>query len=89
MLPHLILIVLQLLGAYFITPVIKGYIPTVGRYSGYELDIFIWAILFAVIVFVIGFVGSIRPASSDIGTPLRTGPRVRGGGWRSVRTRSG
>lgn len=59
MLPHLILIVLQLLGAYFIAPVIKGYIPTVGRYSGYDLDIFIWAILFAVIVFVIGFVGSI------------------------------
>jgi len=59
MLPHLILIVLQLLGAYFIAPVIKGYIPTVGRYGGYDLDIFIWAILFAVIVFVIGFVGSI------------------------------
>ena len=59
MLTHLILIVLQLLGAVYIAPAIKSYIPTLGRYSGYDLDIFIWAILFAVIIFVIGFVGSI------------------------------
>jgi hypothetical protein len=59
MLPHLILIVLQLLGAVYIAPIIKSYIPTIGRVSGYDLDIFIWAILFAVVVFVIGFVGSI------------------------------
>ena len=59
MLTYLILIVLQLLGAVYIAPVIKSYIPTIGRYSGYDLDIFVWAILFAVIIFVIGFVGSI------------------------------
>lgn len=59
MLPHLILIVLQLLGAVYIAPVIKSYIPTIGRVSGYDLDIFVWAILFAVVVFVIGFIGSI------------------------------
>lgn len=59
MLPHLILIILQLLGAVYIAPIIKSYIPTIGRVSGYDLDIFIWAILFAVVVFVIGFVGSI------------------------------
>jgi hypothetical protein len=59
MLPHLILIVLQLLGAYSIAPAIKGYLPTLGRYSGYDLDIFVWAILYAVIIFVIGFIGSI------------------------------
>jgi hypothetical protein len=59
MLPHLILIVLQLLGAVYIAPLIKDYIPTLGRYSGVELDIFIWAILYAVVVFVIGFIGSV------------------------------
>jgi hypothetical protein len=59
MLPHLILIVLQLLGAVYIAPVIKSYIPTLGRYSGYDLDIFVWAILYAVVIFVIGFIGSI------------------------------
>jgi hypothetical protein len=59
MLPHLILIVLQLLGALWGAPLIKGYIPTLPRISGYDLDIFIWAILYAVVVFVIGFVGSI------------------------------
>lgn len=59
MLPHLILIVLQLLGAVYIAPIIKSYIPTIGRVSGYDLDIFIWGVLFAVVVFVIGFVGSI------------------------------
>jgi hypothetical protein len=59
MLPHLILIVLQLLGAVYVAPVIKSHIPTLGRYSGYDLDIFVWAILFAVVVFVIGFIGSI------------------------------
>jgi hypothetical protein len=59
MLPHLILIVLQLLGAVYIAPVIKSYIPSLGRVSGYDIDIFIWAILFAVVIFVIGFIGSI------------------------------
>jgi hypothetical protein len=59
MLPHLILIVLQLLGAYYIAPLIKDYLPILPRFSGYDLDIFIWAILYAVVVFIIGFIGSI------------------------------
>lgn len=59
MLPHLILIVLQILGAWWAAPIIKGFIPPLPRLGGYNVDVFIWAILFAVIVFVIGFVGSI------------------------------
>ena len=59
MLPHLILIVLQLLGAWWAAPILKNLIPSLPRVGGYNVDIFIWAILFAVIVFVVGFVGSI------------------------------
>ncbi len=58
MLPHLILIILQLLGAVYGSRFLKGYIPSLPR-TGYDLDIFIWAILFALLVFVIGFVGSV------------------------------
>ncbi|MEO8651635.1 MAG: hypothetical protein ABI391_04975 [Hyphomicrobiaceae bacterium] len=59
MLPHLILIVLQLLGAVYVAPVIKGYIPAFRHIGGYDVDIFVGAILFAVVIFVIGFIGSI------------------------------
>lgn len=59
MLPHLILIVLQILGAWWAAPIIKSFIPSLPRFGGYNVDVFIWAILFAFIVFIIGFVGSI------------------------------
>ncbi len=59
MLPHLILIVLQLAGAWWGGQAIKPHIPTLPRFGGYDLDIFVWAILFAVLIFLIGFVGSI------------------------------
>jgi len=59
MLPHLILIVLQVLGARYGAPIVKGHIPPLGRPGGYDIDIFVLAIIIAVIVFVVGFVGSI------------------------------
>lgn len=59
MLPHLILFILQIAGAWWLAPQIKALIPTFPRISGYDVDIFVWAVIFAVVVFVIGFVGSI------------------------------
>ena len=59
MLPHLILIVVQLAGAWWGAKALKPLIPSLPRFGGYDLDVFVWAILFAFIVFIIGFVGSI------------------------------
>lgn len=59
MLTHLILIILQLVGAWWAAPIIKSFIPPLPRFGGYDVDVFVWAILFAVIVFIIGFMGSI------------------------------
>ncbi len=61
MLPHLILIVLQIVGAIWGAQFIKSFIPPLPRssFGGHDVDVFIWAILFAVIVFIIGFMGSI------------------------------
>lgn len=59
MLPHLILFIVQILGAWWIVPRIESYIPDPPRFGGYDVNIFIWAVLFAVVVFVIGFAGSV------------------------------
>jgi len=59
MLPHIILIILQLAGAWWLAPRLKALIPAIPQFGGYNVEIFVWAVLFAVIVFVIGFVGSI------------------------------
>ena len=58
MLPHLILVVLQIMGAWWGAPHIKG-LFTLPRMGSMNIDIFVWAILFALIIFVIGFIGSI------------------------------
>lgn len=60
MLPRVILIVLQVLGAVYLVPWIKTSLSlTLPRVAGYDVDIFLWAVMFAVAVFVIGFVGSL------------------------------
>ena len=62
MLPRLILLALQLVIAYFAAPYIKRYIPALG-----QLDIFVWAAIYAVLVWLIGMLGSI--VLKDIATP--------------------
>ena len=54
MLPRLILIVLQLAVAYVAAPYVKRYIPGLG-----QIDIFIWAAIYAVLVWLTGMLGSI------------------------------
>jgi len=59
MLGYIILIILQLGGAWAIAPYLKRYLPAIPQFGGYNVEIFVWALLFAIIVFVIGFIGSI------------------------------
>jgi hypothetical protein len=59
MLGYIILILLQIAGAWFITPKLRGIVPSIPPFGGYNVEIFVWALLVAVIVFLIGFVGSI------------------------------
>lgn len=59
MLPHIFLIILQVAGAWWITPRLRGLIPSIPPFGGYNVEIFVWALLVAVIVFVIGFIGSV------------------------------
>ena len=59
MLGYIILIILQLGGAWALAPQIRRYLPPIPPFGGYNVEIFVWALLFAVLVFVIGFVGSI------------------------------
>ena len=59
MLGYVILILLQVGGAWALAPQMKRYLPAVPQFGGYNVEIFVWALLFAVLVFVIGFVGSI------------------------------
>ncbi len=59
MLGYIILMILQMGGAWVLAPQIKRYLPSIPQFGGYNVEIFVWAVLFAVIVFVIGFIGSI------------------------------
>jgi hypothetical protein len=59
MLGYIILMILQIGGAWVLAPQIKRYLPAIPQFGGYNVEIFVWAVLFAVIVFVIGFVGSL------------------------------
>ena len=53
MLPRLILLALQLILAWFAAPVIVRYIPNMGR-----LELFVYAVVFAVLVWLVGVIGS-------------------------------
>lgn len=54
MLPRIILIALQILGAWYGADALRRLLP-VWR----DFDIFVWAVLFALLVYFIGFVGSL------------------------------
>src|SRR6476620_3441851 len=62
MLSRLILLVLQLIVAWFAAPVIVRYIPGMGR-----LELFVYAAVFAVLVWLVGVVGA--QILKDTGTP--------------------
>ncbi len=53
MLGRLILILLQAAIAWFLAPILAGYIPVPGAFS-----LFVLAILFAIIVFLVGVIGA-------------------------------
>lgn len=53
MLGRLILILLQAIIAWFLAPIIVGYVPVSGDFS-----LFIYAIVFAIIVFLVGVVAA-------------------------------
>lgn len=54
MLPRIILLALQIVGAWYGADALRRLLP-LWR----EFDIFVWAVLFAVLVYFIGFVGSL------------------------------
>ena len=62
MLARLILLLVQLAVGWFAAPYIIRYLPSFGT-----LDIFIYAVIFALLVTVIGFVGSL--VLQGVGTP--------------------
>jgi hypothetical protein len=53
MLPRLVLLALQLIAAWFAAPIIVRYIPGMGR-----LELFVYAVVFAVLVWLVGVIGS-------------------------------
>ncbi len=56
MLPRIVLFVLQLIAAWYLAPAIKGALPVLVARPN---DIFIDAILYALIILIVGFVGSL------------------------------
>jgi protein-S-isoprenylcysteine O-methyltransferase Ste14 len=71
MLSRLILLALQLVVAWFAAPVLVRYIPGLGR-----LELFVYAAVFAVLVWLVGVVGSqvlketAMPSSAALATAL-------------------
>jgi len=53
MLPRLVLLALQLIAGWFAAPIIVRYIPGMGR-----LELFVYAVVFAVLVWLVGVIGS-------------------------------
>ncbi len=62
MLGRLVLLLLQIIGAYFIGKIVMGYIPIRG-----DLSIFVFAVVVSVIIFLIGIVAS--QIIKDVGMP--------------------
>ena len=62
MFSRLILLGLQLIVAWFAAPAIARYIPGLGR-----LELFVYALLFAVLVWLVGVIGA--QVLKDTGTP--------------------
>jgi hypothetical protein len=55
-LPRIVLFVLQLMGAWYLTPVIKQWLPNLGLG---QYEIFVYAILYAITVTLIGHIGAL------------------------------
>jgi Na+-driven multidrug efflux pump len=74
MLARLVLLALQLIVAWFAAPEIVRYIPRLG-----ELQLFVYAVVFAVLVWVVGFIlsqvlrGMGTPSSSTLVAALIVG----------------
>jgi hypothetical protein len=62
MLARLILLLVQLAVGWFAAPYIAAYIPRFGA-----LDIYVYAIIFALLVTIVGFIGSL--ILQGVGTP--------------------
>jgi len=62
MLGRLILILLQVIIAWFLAPIIAGYVPVPGAFS-----LFLFAIICAIIVFLVGIIGA--QVLRDVGRP--------------------
>ena len=62
MLGKLILILVQIAAAWFLGPIIRAQIPTGGTY-----DLFLYAIVFAIIVYLTGVLGA--QVLRDVGMP--------------------
>lgn len=54
MLGRLVLLLLQVIAAWGVGPIVRGYIP-----AGGALDLFIYAVVFAVIVYLVGMLASL------------------------------
>ena len=62
MLGKLILIVLQVIVAWGLGPVVRGYIPVAG-----DFDLFVYAAIFAILAYVTGILASL--VIKDVGSP--------------------
>lgn len=54
MLGRLVLLLVQFAAGYYAGPILAGYLPKPG-----SLDIFILALVYAVVVWLVGFIGSV------------------------------
>ena len=62
MLGRLILLLLQIVVAWFLAPIIAGYVPVAGVFG-----LFVFAIICAIIVFLVGVLGA--QVLRDVGQP--------------------
>ncbi len=58
LIPQLALLLFQILGAFLIAPQIKIFIPSLPYIVGFDANIFVWAIVFAIVVYGIGVIGT-------------------------------
>ncbi len=56
MLPRLVLLIIQIAAAWFLAEPIKGLLP---QFLGRQYDIFIYALIYAAIIMLVGFVGAL------------------------------
>lgn len=62
MLARLLLLLVQLAVGWFVAPHVARYVPSFGT-----IDIFVYAVIFAVLVTLVGFIGSL--ILQGVGTP--------------------